>query len=57
MEQKICVQAGLLHRANGIVLEADFFYFFGIASFPLCTDKFLRSKVQNRFTDMLFTQS
>lgn len=27
MEQKICVQAGLLHRANGIVLEADFFIF------------------------------
>jgi len=44
------VQAEELHRTNGIGFEAVFL----IASFPMCIDKFLRSKVQNRFIDIFF---
>lgn len=49
------MQAGILHRAIGIGFEAGGVFFFGIASFPICIDKFLRSKVQNTDVQTYFS--
>lgn len=57
VEQKICVQAGLLHRANGIVLEADFFIFWYSLFSPMYRQIPKEESTKQRFTDMLFTQS
>lgn len=40
-----------------MVLVLKLIFFFCIASFPIYVEKFLRSKLQNRFTDIVVTQS